>query len=83
MLSVKSFFFFRLYESNVHCPHIKKPKRPILISVNHKYIVKVRPPVTAKTGNMYDHVERTQRNFLPNVYISHVVINYLPTDMTP
>ena len=64
-------------------PPPRPPKRSILISVNHKYIVKVRPAVTAKTGNMYDHMERTQGNFQPNVYISHVVINYLPTDMTP
>ena len=52
-------------------------------SINHKYIVKVRPFVTAKTDDMYDHIKPTQRNFQPNVYISHVGTNDLPTDMTP
>ena len=32
---------------------------------------------------MYDHIKPTQRNFQPNVYISHVGTNDLPTDMTP
>ena len=32
-------------------------------SINHKYIVKVRPFVTAKTDDMYDHIKATQRNF--------------------
>ena len=42
---------------------------------------KVRPFVTAKTDDMY--IKPTQRNFQPNVYISHVGTNDLPTDMTP
>ena len=52
-------------------------------SVNHKYIVKVRLFVTAKTGDTYDHIKPRQINFQPNVYISHVGTNDLPTDMTP
>ena len=52
-------------------------------SINHKYIVKVRPFVTVKTDDMSDHMKPTQRNFQPNVYISHVGRNDLPTDMTP
>ena len=52
-------------------------------SINHKYIVKVRPFVTAKTDDMYHHIKPTQRNFQPNVYISHVGTNDLSTDMTP
>ena len=52
-------------------------------SVNHKCIVKVRFFVTAKTDNMYDHIKPMQKNFQPNVYISHVGTNDLPTDMTP
>ena len=52
-------------------------------SVNYRYTVKVRPFVTAKTEDMYDHIKPTQRNFQPNVYISHVGTNNLPTDMTP
>ena len=52
-------------------------------SINHKCIVKVRPFVTAKTDHMHDHIKPTQRNFQPNVYISHVSTNDLPNDMTP
>ena len=43
----------------------------------------MRPFVTAKTDDMYDHIKPTERNFQPNVYISHVGANDLPTDMTP
>ena len=46
-------------------------------SINHKYIVKMRPFVT---DAMYDHIKPTQINFQPNVYISHVGRNDLPTD---
>ena len=52
-------------------------------SINYKYIVKVRPFVTAKTNDMHDHMKPTQRNLKPNVYISHICTNHLPTDMTP
>ena len=52
-------------------------------SINHKYIVKVRPFVTAKTDDMYDHIKPTQRNFQPYVYISHLGTNDLQTGMTP
>ena len=43
----------------------------------------MRHLVTAKTDDMYDHIKPTQRNFQPNIYISHVGTNDLPTDMTP
>ena len=43
----------------------------------------MRPFVTAKTYDMYDHIKATQRSFQPNTYISHVGTNDLPTDMTP
>ena len=52
-------------------------------SVHHKYIVKVIGFVNAKTDDIYDHIKLTQRNFQPNVYISHVGTNSLTTDMTP
>ena len=52
-------------------------------SINHKYIVKVKPFVTAKTDDRYDHIKPTHRNFYPNVHILHVVTNDLPTDITP
>ena len=32
-------------------------------SINHKYIVKMRHFVTAKTDDMYDHMKPMQRNF--------------------
>ena len=48
-------------------------------SVNHKYIVKVRLFVTAKTDDTYDHIKPRQIIFQPNVYISHVGTNDLPT----
>ena len=51
-------------------------------SINHKYIVKVRPFVTAKTDDMYDHMKPTQRNFQPNVYISYAGTNDLAKNMT-
>ena len=41
-------------------------------SVNHKYIVKLRLFVTAKTDDTYDHIKPRQRIFQPNVYISHI-----------
>ena len=63
---------------------IKKIDRYLLTSsINHKYIVKVRPLVNSNTDDMYDHIKPTQRNFQPNVCISHVGTNDLPTDMTP
>ena len=43
----------------------------------------MRPFVTAKTDDMYDHIKPMQRNFQPNVYISYVGTNDLPTDMIP
>ena len=43
----------------------------------------MRPFVTGKTDDMYDHIKPTQRNFQPNVYTSHVGTNDLLTDMTP
>ena len=45
--------------------------------------MKVRPFVTAEIDDGYDHIEPTQRNFQPNVYISHVGATDLPTGMTP
>ena len=52
-------------------------------SINHKYIAKVRPLVTEETDDMHHHIKSIQRHFQPNVYISHVGTNDLPTDMTP
>ena len=43
----------------------------------------MRPFVTTKTDDKYDHIKPTQRNFQPNVYISHVGTNDLQTDIKP
>ena len=43
----------------------------------------MRPFVTAKTDDMYDHIKSMQRDFQPNVYISHVGTNGLPADIIP
>ena len=43
----------------------------------------MRPFVTAKIDDMYDHIKPTQRNFPLNVYISHVATHDLSTDVTP
>ena len=39
----------------------------------------MRPFVTAKTNDMYDHIKPTQMNFQPNVYISRLGTNDLLT----
>ena len=44
-------------------------------SISQKSIVKVKLFVTTNTDDMYDHMEPTQRDFQPNVYISHVGAN--------
>ena len=62
---------------------IKKSDGYLLISsIKYKYIVKVRPFVTAKTHDMYNHMKPMQWNFQLNAYISHVGTSDLPTDMT-
>ena len=43
----------------------------------------MRPFVTEKIDDMYDHIKPTQRNFPLIVYISHVGTHDLSTDMTP
>ena len=50
-------------------------------SVNHKYIVKVRPFLSAKTVDMVDYIKPTQRDFNPDV--AHYMLKlriYLPTN---
>ena len=59
----------------------KKDGYSLTSSFNHKYIAKKR--TSAKMDDMYDHIKLTQRNFLPNAYISHSGTNDLPTNMTP
>ena len=52
-------------------------------SVNHKYIVKVRPFLSAKTIDMLDYIKPTKRDFNPDVYLLHVGINDLSSNKCP
>ena len=52
-------------------------------SVNHKYIVKVRPFLSAKTIDMLDYIKPTKRDFNPDVYLLHVGTNDLSSDNSP
>ena len=52
-------------------------------SVNHKYIVKVRPFLSAKTIDMLDYIKPTKRDFNPDVYLLHVGTNDLSSNKSP
>ena len=63
---------------------VKKIDRYLLTSsINHKYIVKVRPFLLAKTTDMIDYVKPTQRDFNPDVYLLHVGTNNLTSNKSP
>ena len=52
-------------------------------SINHRYIVKVRPFLSAKTIDMVDYIKPTQRDFNPDVYLLHVGTNDLSSNKSP
>ena len=52
-------------------------------SINHKYIVKVRPFLSAKTIDMADYIKPTQRDFNSDVYLLHVGTNDLTSNKSP
>ena len=52
-------------------------------SINHRYIVKVRPFLSAKTINMVDYRKSAQRDFIPDVYLLHVGANNLSSNKYP
>ena len=52
-------------------------------SINHRYIVKVRPFLSAKTVDMVDYIKPTQRDFIPDVYLLHVGTNDLSSNKFP
>ena len=52
-------------------------------SIKHKYLVKVRPFLAAKTVHMFDYVKPIQRDFDPDAYILHIGTNDLTTDKKP
>ena len=51
-------------------------------SINHKFLVKVRPFTTVKTIDMYDHLKPTSRGFNPGLFIIHVDTNDLSLNKT-
>ena len=62
---------------------VKKVDGYLLTSfVNHKYIVKVRPFLSAKTIGMLNYIKPTQRDFNPDVYLLHVgKMTYHPANL--
>ena len=52
-------------------------------SIKHRYIVKVRPFLSAKTIDMVDYIKPTQRDFNPDVYLLHVKTNDLSSNKSP
>ena len=52
-------------------------------SINHRYIVKLRPFHSAKTIDVVDYIKPTQRDFNPDVYLLHVGTNDLSTNKSP
>ena len=52
-------------------------------SINHRYIMKVRPFLSAKTIDMLDYIKPTQRDFSPDVYLQHVGTNDLSSNQSP
>ena len=49
-------------------------------SINYRYIVKVRPFLSAKTIDMVDYIKPIQRDFNPDVYLLHVGTNDLSSN---
>ena len=52
-------------------------------SINHRYIVKVRPFLSAKTIDMVDYIKPTQRDFNPDLYLLHAETNDLSSNKSP
>ena len=49
--------------------------------INHKFLVKVGP-FTAKTSDMYDHLQSTLKDFDPDLFIVHVGTGDAPLNKT-
>ena len=52
-------------------------------SINHRYIVKVGPSLSAKTIDMVDYTKPTKRDFNLDVYLLHVGTNDLSSNKSP
>ena len=63
---------------------VKKIDDYLLTSpINHEYIVKVRPLLSAKTIDILDYIKPTQGDFSPDVYLLHVGTNDLSSNKSP
>ena len=93
-LPVAIFLFFRIINSNfrrltrkvfiIGDSMIKKVDGYLLTnSIKHKYLVKVRPFLAAKTVDMFDYVKPIQRDFDPDAYILHIGTDDLTADKKP
>ena len=52
-------------------------------SLKHQYLEKTRPFTAAKTIDMYDYLKPTQRDFKPEIFVSHVGTNDLSLKKLP
>ena len=52
-------------------------------SINHKYLVKVRPFLAAKSVDMLDYVKLIKRDLDPEAYVIHIGTNDLGIDKSP
>ena len=52
-------------------------------SINHKYIVKVKPFLSVKTIDMVGYLKPTQIDFNPDVYLLQVGTNDLTSNKSP
>ena len=55
----------------------------ITSSISHKYLVKVRPFLAAKSADIFDYVNPIERDLDPEAYVIHIGTNDLTTDKTP
>ena len=52
-------------------------------SINHKYLMKIRPFLAAKSVEILDYVKPIQRDLDPEAYVIHNGTSNLVTDKTP
>ena len=52
-------------------------------SLNHKFIVKMRPFSSAKTSDMSDYIKSAKKDFISDIYVLHVETNDLRLSNTP
>ena len=62
---------------------IKKIGYLLTSSINHKYLVKVRLFLAAKSADMLGYVKLIKRDLDPEAYVIHIGTNDLGTDKAP